>query len=371
MTKAEVVPGDGIVLREARLDDADDIAAGAADPLTQRFVPGLPSPYGREDALQWITVAAPARAAQGGAAFAIADPDTDRFLGIVGLRADTEAVGEVGFWVGPAARGRGVATAATVAISRYGFDHGFERLVLRNEPENASSQRVAIAAGYTREGVQRGGGANRGGDGRHDLLVWARLITDPPGPSVRLLPDLPGRGNGSDGELTDGVVTLRPLGAADVEDTFALRSLPEVMASAVPPVPRPREAIERACLRSQAGWLAGERADFTIRDAATDAYAGEIGLYYWEPPSAQAMIGYSMLPQWRGLGYATRAARLVAGWAFDEVGIARLIAGTQPSNLGSQRVLERAGFIREGYQRSRLPGPNGTRIDDILYALLP
>jgi RimJ/RimL family protein N-acetyltransferase len=34
-------------------------------------------------------------------------------------------------------------------------------------------------------------------------------------------------------------------------------------------------------------------------------------------------------------------------------------------------VLERAGFEREGYQRSRLPGPDDTRIDDILYALLP
>jgi len=42
-----------------------------------------------------------------------------------------------------------------------------------------------------------------------------------------------------------------------------------------------------------------------------------------------------------------------------------------PDNVASQRVLERAGFRREGYQRGALPGPAGTRIDDILYALLP
>ena len=82
------------------------------------------------------------------------------------------------------------------------------------------------------------------------------------------------------------------------------------------------------------------------------------------------MIGYSMLPQWRGRGYTARAVRLIARWAFDNTTIARLIAGTQPSNIASQRVLERAGFHREGLLRGRLPGPNGTRVDDVQYALL-
>jgi RimJ/RimL family protein N-acetyltransferase len=56
---------------------------------------------------------------------------------------------------------------------------------------------------------------------------------------------------------------------------------------------------------------------------------------------------------------------------FAETAIARLIAGTLPTNRGSQRVLEKAGFTREGYQRSRLPGPNGTRTDDVQFVLLP
>jgi RimJ/RimL family protein N-acetyltransferase len=60
----------------------------------------------------------------------------------------------------------------------------------------------------------------------------------------------------------------------------------------------------------------------------------------------------------------------VALWAFAETGIARLIAGALPTNAGSQRVLEKAGFKREAYLRSRLPGPDGTRNDDIQFALL-
>jgi RimJ/RimL family protein N-acetyltransferase len=78
-----------------------------------------------------------------------------------------------------------------------------------------------------------------------------------------------------------------------------------------------------------------------------------------------------MLPAWRGRGYATRAVRLVARWAFDSAGVARLVAGTLPSNVGSQRVLEKAGFRREGLQFGRLPAADGGRVDDILFAMLP
>jgi RimJ/RimL family protein N-acetyltransferase len=84
-----------------------------------------------------------------------------------------------------------------------------------------------------------------------------------------------------------------------------------------------------------------------------------------------AMIGYSVLPEWRGRGYATRALRLISRWAFTEAGIARLTAGTHPDNKASQRVLERAGFRREGLARDRLPAADGGRIDDVLYGLVP
>ena len=370
MSSAEPNPADIARLRPLREDDADDLAAGCSDPLTQRFLPLLPSPYTRQDARWWISEGAPAANAAGGAAYAIADATTGRLLGGGGYHRVREGAAEMGYWVAPWARGRGVATAAARAIAADAFSRGIGRLGLRTERENTPSQRVAIAAGFTREGVERGGGLRRTGD-RHDLIVWGRLATDPAGPSRRVLPDLPGRGRGgAGGELADGVVTLRPLRAADAADTYRLRSLPDVVATSVPPLAPERAAIERLCANAESAWLAGERADFAIRDPETGAFAGEIGLYYWEPNTQQAMVGYSLLPQWRGRGLATRAVRLVAAWAFERVGIVRAIAGTAPDNVGSQRVLERAGFVREGYQRSRLPGPDGTRIDDLLYALV-
>ena len=363
--EAVEIDGEAVRLRGYRLDDLDDLVAGYGDPQTRRFMRALPVPFTRRHGEWYLREAAPAVFADGGLAYAIADPDSDRLLGGVGLEraVPSRQQAELGYWVGPWARRRGVATAAVRALCAHAFRTGTARIELLTHGENAASQRVALAAGFRREGVRRGALPNREGT-RDDLLAFARLAADPPGPTPRLLPDLPG------GELTDGVVTLRPLTADDVDFYAELHSLPEVVATSVPPVRPGSEEMVRRCSWSAAHWLAGERADLVITDAATGTPAGQIGLFYQEPPTAQAMIGYSMMPDWRGRGFPTRAAQLLALWAFAETGIARLIAGALPTNVGSQRVLEKAGFKREAYLRSRLPGPDGTRNDDVQYALL-
>ena len=61
----------------------------------------------------------------------------------------------------------------------------------------------------------------------------------------------------------------------------------------MPPIAPDREEIALRCARAGSWWLAGERADLVITDAASGAVAGDIGLYYQEPKAGQAMIGYS------------------------------------------------------------------------------
>lgn len=199
------INGDGVRLRGMRPDDVDDLVAGFADPLVQRFMPQVPAPFSREQGERFIRERAPEMFGEGGAIYAIADLQTDRMLGSAGL--DRVVPGrrqaEIGYWVGPWARGRGVAGAALRALTEHSFATGLDRLELLTHWENTVSQRVALAAGYQREGVRRSALPDRNG-GRDDLLAFARLAGDPPGPTPRLLPDLPG------GELTDGVVTLRP-----------------------------------------------------------------------------------------------------------------------------------------------------------------
>jgi RimJ/RimL family protein N-acetyltransferase len=353
-----------VTLRQLTAGDLADVTAACNDPLAQRFLPLLPSPYTEADARAFALDFAPGQWAAGGAEFAIADPAGDRLLGCVGVHPRGYGVAELGYWVAPWGRGRGVATDAARAASAWAFKQGYARLELRTDLANGPSQRVAIAAGYSREGVQRGAGVRPDGS-RDDLIVWARLAGDPPGPAPCLLPDLPG------GELSDGTVTLRPIVPGDTDDVYRINQLPEVVAARVPPEPFTVDQAARRCAHAEATWLAGMQATLSIRDAVTDAFAGEISLFYNEPVTGQAMIGYDLDPRWRGLGYASRAVRLLAAWAFERTGIARLIAGTAPENVASQRVLAAAGFRQEGYQCSRLPGVGGTRIDDLLFALLP
>lgn len=358
------ISGTGVRLRAFRPEDAEALAVSFDDPLCQRFLPPLPAPFTVEHAERFIAERVAAIFADGGATYAVADPATDELIGGAGFDRVVPGRGqaEVGYWTSPWARRRGVATAALRVLTAHALDRGLERLELLTHWDNPASQRVALAAGYQREGVRRG--ALPGRDGRADMVAFARLAGDSGDPVPRRLPDLPG------GELTDGVVRLRPLGPGDLDFLTELRGLPESVATSVPPVPPSREALLQRCARTEAHWLAGDRADLVIADAATGAPAGEIGLFNQEPVTGQAMIGYGVLPAFRGRGFATRAAQLLALWAFAETDIARIIAGALPTNVASHRVLEKAGFRREAYLRSRLPGPDGVRVDDVQFALL-
>ncbi|WP_430640992.1 GNAT family N-acetyltransferase [Couchioplanes caeruleus] len=343
--RADSIEGTGVRLRRYRAADAGAVRAACNDPLTQRFLPALPRPYTEADAQRWVTEGAAAAFPSGGN-FAIADPGTDALIGSVGLLYVQENVGSIGYWIAPQARGRGVATAAARALTEYAFTAGYARIELRTELENAASQRVALGAGYTREGVGRAAGARPGG--RDDLIVWARVAGDPPGPTPRHLPDLPG------GELTDGVVRLTPMRAADAP---AVQLLPCAPAA-------PEETV-RYCAHADAAWLADQEIRLTIRDVATGAFAGRAGLTVRHPDPTQAEIDCRLIPARQGHGYATRAVKLLCGWALTGTALERLVAGVPTPDLAAQRVLERSGFVREGQERR-----TGGRTDLYRYALL-
>jgi RimJ/RimL family protein N-acetyltransferase len=106
--------------------------------------------------------------------------DGAELLGSISLhRIDREQDdGEIGYWIAPAARGRGLAGLAVEAACRWGFaDLGLHRIQLFHAVENVASERVAQKAGFSCEGRLRQ--SHRYGDGRrHDELLWARLATD-------------------------------------------------------------------------------------------------------------------------------------------------------------------------------------------------
>lgn len=91
--------------------------------------------------------------------------------------------GWVSYWVAAGARGRGLAGAAAAALAEHCFTVlGLERLELGHRVNNPASGRVAAAAGFTQEGVERRKLRYQDDDGswrRFDTALWARLATDP------------------------------------------------------------------------------------------------------------------------------------------------------------------------------------------------
>lgn len=115
-------------------------------------------------------------------------------------------------------------------------------------------------------------------------------------------------------------------------------------------------------------WELGTRVPWTIR--VNGAIAGDIELHgIHRGPVQEANVGYMVDAAFRGRGVATAALRLVVAKAFGELRLHRLDAGAMPSNRGSERVLEKAGFTRIGVLRRYL-FIAGTWQDHVLYELV-
>ena len=65
-------------------------------------------------------------------------------------------------------------------------------------------------------------------------------------------------------------------------------------------------------------------------------------------PNGVAEIGYGILEEYQGQGYATEAVRAVVDWAFHHPDVTVIEAETTSDNTSSKRVLEKCGFIANG-----------------------
>jgi ribosomal-protein-alanine N-acetyltransferase len=106
--------------------------------------------------------------------FAIANAESDNAVGAIGLGLRHLSAGRAtaGYAVSPAHRGRGIATSALKALTRFAWTiPGLYRVELYVEPWNTSSIHVAEAARYQREGLLRS--HQEIGGTRRDMLLYA------------------------------------------------------------------------------------------------------------------------------------------------------------------------------------------------------
>ena len=96
---------------------------------------------------------------------------------------------------------------------------------------------------------------------------------------------------------------------------------------------------------------------------------GKIGQIFHAPRGPHFRIGYRLLPSERNKGYCTEAVKLIVDYLFLSKDIVRIQADTNPMNRASQRVLEKAGFTKEGLIRKDV-FVRGEWRDGILYSIL-
>ncbi len=179
-TFPEVSIRDGaLILRPFTGKDVEATYAGCSDELTQRWLP-LPQPYTLDDATAWCTKVSHALRESGdGIHFAITDATTDQLLGTVGLKKTdwSTRISEIGYWVAPWARGRGVATEAVRSVGRWLLtDQGFERMELKAAVADVASQKAAERAGLHREGILRNASLIHAG--RIDVILFSLVPGD-------------------------------------------------------------------------------------------------------------------------------------------------------------------------------------------------
>jgi len=185
-----VTLGDDLVtLAAPTAVDLDDITLACQDPLVQEWVT-VPRPYRRADAERFLEhVVGPGWASGRELVWAVRSPTpegapADRLLGMIGLHGVLDGSAEIGYWVAPWARRRGVVTRAVALV----LDHALgldgldlQRVSWQAYVGNWPSRRVAWQAGFQVEGTIRLEGVQRGV--RRDTWVGTLLRDDPRGPA--------------------------------------------------------------------------------------------------------------------------------------------------------------------------------------------
>jgi len=170
--------------------------------------------------------------------------------------------------------------------------------------------------------------------------------------------------------LAGDVVLLRPWREADVPGIVLAFSDPVMQRFSWRTAPY-TETDARDFLAEQEGArIRGDELNFALVEPHDQGVVlGAVSLYEVRLDHGRAGVGYWLAPGARGRGAATQALRLLAQWAFAELGLARLELTCGPDNEASQHVAERCGFSLEGLLRSQVPFKGGRR-DSLIYSLL-
>jgi RimJ/RimL family protein N-acetyltransferase len=146
-------------------------------------------------------------------------------------------------------------------------------------------------------------------------------------------------------------LVLRPYEPSDLEALYEIHS-DERGARWLYNEARTREQVEEllerkiagASLRSEGEWLSAAAVLRSTGDLVCD-----VSLLWASETHKQGEIGFMTHPEQYGHGYATEAAGALLPYAFETLGLHRVVGRLEPRNVASARVLEKLGMRREAH----------------------
>ncbi len=163
--------------------------------------------------------------------------------------------------------------------------------------------------------------------------------------------------------------TLRSINQDDCAFIHALNSLEESNRYNTAGPPKNMEET-KATMQS---WLEAEKEAkskvYLVEEIESQQPIGLLGMVFSNPKYNRAELWYKIHPTYWGQGYATEIVKESIRYGFENLNLHRIQAGCAVENIGSIRVLEKAGMIREGGGRKVLPLPSGWS-DNFEYAIL-
>jgi len=172
-------------------------------------------------------------------------------------------------------------------------------------------------------------------------------------------------------ELVDGRLRLRPWQAQDAQDLFdAARSSVTRVGRWLPwcHAGYDLDAARAWIGHCQDGWSRGEHFAFPVFDLRTGELLGSAGLNQRNRQHRSANLGYWVRQSRQGQGVAACAARLVARFGFEQLGLVRIEIVAMPDNHASRRTAEKIGARFEAIARQRL-WADGQAHDAAVYGL--
>ena len=159
--------GERIMLSAPTDADVDRITELCQEPAIAAWTT-VPSPYARVDAETFVAGPAAEGWATGrSCTWAIRRRGADALVGMIALDAIHDGGAEIGYWLGPEARGTGLMSEAASLVLDFGFAApprglGLVRVEWHAFAGNAASAAVARRAGFRFEGCSRLGAVQRG-----------------------------------------------------------------------------------------------------------------------------------------------------------------------------------------------------------------